>query len=71
MLSKHGLYPATGGAQRPDLGGRSELDLILWLLFLCDGCLDIDSIAARLAVAPGLLEPIAGRLVAQGALELV
>ena len=69
MLSKHGLYPATGGAQRPDLEGRSELDLILWLLFLCDGRNDIDSIAARLAVTPALLEPIADRLVAQGALE--
>jgi aminopeptidase-like protein len=65
------LYPATGGAQRPELGGRSELDLILWLLFLCDGRLDIDHIAARLQVPPAELVPIADRLVAKGALELV
>jgi aminopeptidase-like protein/spore coat polysaccharide biosynthesis protein SpsF (cytidylyltransferase family) len=71
MLSRHDLYPATGGAQRPELGGRSELDLILWLLFLCDGKLDIDHIAARLQVPPAELVPIADRLVVKGALELV
>lgn len=71
MLSRHGLYPATGGAQRPELGGRSELDLILWLLFLCDGKLDIDHIAARLQVPSGELVPIADRLADKGVLELV
>lgn len=71
MLSRHDLYPVTGGAQRPELGGRSELDLILWLLFLCDGKLDIDHIAARLQVPPAELVPIADRLSDKGALELV
>lgn len=71
MLSRHDLYPATGGAQRPELGGRSELDLILWLLFLCDGKLDIDHIATRLQVPPAELLPIADRLADKGALELV
>jgi len=71
MLSRHDLYPATGGAQRPELGGRSELDLILWLLFLCDGNLDIAHIAARLGVASSDLVPIADRLVAKDVLEHV
>lgn len=71
MLSRHDLYPATGGAQRPELGGRSELDLILWLLFLCDGKLDIAHIAARLGVFSADLVPIADRLVAKDVLEIV
>ena len=71
MLSRHDLYPATGGAQRPELGGRSELDLILWLLFLCDGKLDIDHIAARLGIPPNELLSIGDRLVAKGVLEVV
>ena len=71
MLSKHGLYPATGGAQRPDLEGRSELDLILWLLFLCDGRLDLPAIARRLDTSEQVLAPIVDRLVERGVLELV
>lgn len=71
MLSRHDLYPATGGAQRPELNGRSELDLILWLLFLCDGKLGIDHIAAKLDVPCADLMPIADRLVAKGVLEIV
>jgi aminopeptidase-like protein/spore coat polysaccharide biosynthesis protein SpsF (cytidylyltransferase family) len=50
MLSTHGLYPKQGGALKPELGGRSELDIILWLLFLCDGHQPIQNIANRLAV---------------------
>jgi aminopeptidase-like protein len=71
MLSRHELYPATGGAQRPELGGRSELDLILWLLYWCDGRLALDDIAGRLKVAPEALGPIAERLVQKGVLEIV
>lgn len=71
MLSRHDLYPTTGGAQRPELRGRSELDQILWLLFLCNGKLDIDHIAAKLGVSSNDLMPIADRLVAKGVLEAV
>ncbi len=71
MLSRHDLYPATGGAQRPELNGRSELDLILWLMFLCDGKLDLDTIAARLEISTEELAIIANRLVAKGVLELL
>lgn len=71
MLSRHELYPITGGAQRPELGGRSELDLILWLLFLCDGKLDLYSIANMLEVSLVELAPIAQRLADKGILKLL
>lgn len=71
MLSRHDLYPATGGAQRPELGGRSELDLILWLLFMCDGRLSLDDISGRLDVAPARLAAVAESMLAKGVLEVV
>jgi aminopeptidase-like protein len=68
MLSRHGLYPACGGAQRPELGGRSELDLILWLLFLCDGRRALDDIALETGVDVATLEPLVARLLQEGVL---
>ncbi len=70
MLSRHGLYPETGGAQQPELNGCSELDIILWLLFLCDGSYDMDSIASRLGILSGELFAVAERLVSKGVLEI-
>jgi aminopeptidase-like protein len=37
MLSKHNLYQKTGGGQIPIFSSRNDQDLILWLLFYCDG----------------------------------
>jgi aminopeptidase-like protein len=71
MLSRHDLYPASGGAQRPELGGRSELDLTLWLLFWCDGRLSLADIALKLGVEVGFLQPIVQRLQEKGVLEHV
>lgn len=71
MLSRHELYPASGGAFRPKPGDRSELDQILWLLFLCDGRLAIGDIAARLRVPPTELRVIADQLVDKGLLDVV
>jgi aminopeptidase-like protein len=71
MLSRHDLYPATGGAQRPELGGRSELDLILWMLFLCDGRRDLVTISKILDVETAALEAIAKRLLNKAVLKLV
>jgi len=50
MLSKHGLYPGTGAAQVPGIGELADLDLILWLLWLCDGKRGLYGIANRLKV---------------------
>jgi aminopeptidase-like protein len=73
MLSKHDLYPKTGGALNFSGAGRSldELDLILWLLFLCDGHLPLSDIALKLGVAEAALRPVAVKLLDKGALELV
>lgn len=70
MLSKHNLYPLVGGGQRPNQVGEFEIDMILWLLFLCDGRLDIKTIADKLSVSIDVLIPIADRLVDRGILEL-
>ena len=71
MLSRHNLYPVTGGAQRPELDDRSELDLILWLLFFCDGKLDMSTIAHRMNISLDALVAIADKLAAKGVLETV
>lgn len=71
MLSKYDLYPRTGGAQLPEVSGKSRLDLILWLLFLCDGRLDIATIARRLDVCDKSLADLANELVVKGVLEIV
>lgn len=50
MLSKHNLYPKMGGAQLPTSDKLSDLDLVLWLLWLNDGEIGIYSVAKRLGV---------------------
>jgi len=49
MLSRYDLYPKTGGAILPN-SRITELDLRLWLLFLCDGEQPLYKIAQRLGV---------------------
>ena len=73
MLSRHDLYPKTGGALNfsSGNGSLSELDLILWLLFLCDGRMPLSDVALRLGVPEAALRPVAAKLVGKGALELV
>jgi len=51
MLSKYGLYPETGGGQLPRHHDRTELDVILWLLFLIDGKISLLEIADRIGVS--------------------
>jgi aminopeptidase-like protein len=50
MLSKHGLYPEQGGAQVPEDDDMDELDVRMWLLWLCDGNTPLSSIARKLQV---------------------
>jgi aminopeptidase-like protein/spore coat polysaccharide biosynthesis protein SpsF (cytidylyltransferase family) len=71
MLSQHELYPTAGGAQVPGIGAKSELDLILWALFYCDGKLDLKTIARRLDTSEETLTFIVDKLVAKGVLEVV
>jgi len=69
MLSKHGLYPELGGGQLPDPGQLGDLDLILWILFLCDGTRDLLEISERLRTPISRLAVIARNLVQKGILE--
>lgn len=58
MLSKHNLYPSIGGAQTFSSSlCKTDLDIILWLLHLCDGLTPIDIIANRLELSLNTLEP--------------
>lgn len=47
MLSKHGLYPKTGGGLLSSEGLSDELNMMLWLFFYCDGKNTILDIAER------------------------
>jgi aminopeptidase-like protein len=68
MLSRHNLYPQAGGAMRPEVHGRSSLDLLLWLLWYCDGRNALDDIAAKLSVEIETLRLLAEQLVECGVL---
>jgi aminopeptidase-like protein len=50
MLSKHDLYPKTGGAILPD-SNILVLDIILWSLFYMDGKLDLYEISRKLNIS--------------------
>ena len=49
MLNKHNLYPKTGGAQLPN-SIVSALDIILWLLYYCNGDMNLYDISKKLKV---------------------
>jgi len=69
MLSKHNLYPVIGGGQLPKVGDRSELDLILWLLFWCDGSNTLRDVARKLGVGYSDLEVVAKKLLSKEVLS--
>ena len=71
MLSKHDLYPQTGGAQLPELKGNSELDIILWLLWYSDGVRGIYGLAKKLGCSSDILERVATKMVEKGVLRKV
>lgn len=48
MLSKHDLYPKTGGGLLPTSNTLSDLDVLLWLLFYADGKTALYEIAGKL-----------------------
>mgnify|MGYP001970905460 FL=1 len=71
MLSKHDLYPVTGGAQIPGTNETTELDLILWLLWMCDGRSGTHGIARRLGVPTSRILEILAQLEAKQLVERV
>lgn len=69
MLSKRGLYPEVGGGLLPGHTAQSQLDLILWLLFYCDGSWSIEQISRKIRVPVGELTQTALLLEEKGLLE--
>jgi len=61
MLSKHGLYPKTGGALLPN-SKVSALDIILWLLYYSDGSMSLYEISKKLNINISLVYNEAKRL---------
>ena len=71
MLSKHSLYQKTGGGQLPIYGTKNEQDLILWLLFYCDGQRSLWQIAKILDAPIDKLYNVAVRLLKNNLLQEV
>lgn len=69
MLSRHDLYSTIGGLYRPEPSGHTNLDLVLWLLFLCDGRVSLDDIALHLGVEPERIASLSEDMVSKGILE--
>ena len=61
MLSKHDLYPKTGGALLPNTK-VSALDIILWLLYYSDGSMSLYEISKKLNINISLVYNEAKRL---------
>ncbi len=49
MLSKHDLYPVTGGSFLP-CSDKSEVDIILWALFYLDASMDLFTFSKKIGV---------------------
>jgi aminopeptidase-like protein len=71
MLGKHSLYPKSGGGQLPSYGAKTELDLILWILFYCDGRKPLQQLSSLLTVPLDHLVEIAERLTEKNILERI
>jgi aminopeptidase-like protein len=67
-LDKYDLYPKIGGIQRSRKVIENELDIIRWLLFLCDGRTPLNFISKKLNLSIENLYKIASRLEKKGIL---
>jgi DNA-binding MarR family transcriptional regulator len=70
MLSKHDLYPKSGGAILPN-SNVSVLDIILWLLYYCDGSINLYEISKELKIDISLVYKEAKQLENKKILERV
>lgn len=73
MLSKHDLYPKTGGTinQLTSDSKKNELDIILELLFYCDGKISLYELSKQLEVDLDILYEIAVKIKNKYILEIV
>ena len=70
MLSKHDLYPKTGGAYLPN-SKLSEIDIIIWSLFYLDGKIDLYSLNKKLNLNFDTLYKIIKKIESKGLIEKV
>ncbi|PHS56342.1 MAG: hypothetical protein COB17_09415 [Sulfurimonas sp.] len=70
MLSKHDLYPKTGGALLPS-SSVSALDIILWLLYYCDGSMNLHEVSKKLNVNINLIYSEACKLESKNIIEKI
>lgn len=70
MLSKHDLYPKTGGALLPN-SNVSSLDIILWSLFYMNGKMSLYEISQKLAIDVNLVYKEAKKLEDKSIIEIV
>lgn len=68
MLSKHGLYPETGGGMLPGGDSEEEVNIILSLLFYCDGSRTLSEISKDLELPLDQLVIVAAMLKDKGIL---
>lgn len=71
MLSKHDLYPKTGGGQVPKPNDVGRLDCVLWLLFHCDGTKSLADIAKSTGIPVDSMREAATILESKGILKAV
>lgn len=69
MLSRHGLYPAMGGAFIPGDKVVNEIDVLLWLCWHCDGAKSLHDISAETGIAVDVLFTYASKLEENNILE--
>lgn len=70
MLSKHDLYPKTGGAFMPG-GSITKLDIILFLLFYADGTVSLYELSKKLKIDIKSLYAVAQELYSKNILSKI
>mgnify|MGYP001158590692 CR=1 FL=1 len=69
MLSKYGMYNHQGASLIPDKNSLSYLDVVLWILFYCDGKHSIKQIKDKLKIDSETIDSICSKLVSKNIIE--
>ena len=63
MLSKHDLYHKHGGTFKPDADGNTDHDVMMWILFYCDGKTSVDEISTTIGIDKDVIKQVCRLLV--------
>jgi len=69
MLSKHGMYNHQGASLIPDKNSLTYLDVVLWVLFYCDGKHSIEQIKNKLKIDSETIDSVCSKLVSKNIIE--